>query len=86
MMADFIDAMTGLIAVCIPIAIVWIIFHYKYANMRSSKSISAEEARQLEELMEIADNLAERIKTLESILDDETPEWRERVREEQGEE
>ena len=83
-MADFIEAMTGLIAVCIPIAIVWIIFHYRHANKRSSASISAEEARQLEELMDIADNMAERIKTLESILDDETPEWRERVREQQG--
>ena len=85
-MADVIEAMTGLIAVCIPIAIVWIIFHYRHANKRSSASISAEEARQLEELMDIADNMAERIKTLESILDDETPEWRERVREQQGEE
>ena len=85
-MADFIEAMTGLIAVCIPIAIVWIIFHYRHANKRSSTSMSAEEARQLEELLEIADTMADRIKTLESILDDETPEWRERVREQQGEE
>lgn len=84
-MADFIEGMTGIIAICMPIAIVWIIFHYKYANRKSGTSISAEEARQLEELMEIADNMADRIKTLESILDDETPEWRERVREQQGE-
>lgn len=84
-MADFIEAMTGLVAVLMIPAIFWIIFHYRSVN-RSGGRISAEEAKQLEELMEIADNMAERIKTLESILDDETPEWRERVREQQGEE
>lgn len=75
----------GFIAVTMPIWIVWIIFHYKYANKRSNTSMSAEEAKQLDELMDVADNMAERIKTLESILDDETPEWRERVREQEGE-
>ena len=75
----------GFIAVTMPIWIVWIIFHYKYANRRSSTSMSEEEVKQLDELLEIADSMAERIKTLESILDDETPEWRERVREQEGE-
>ena len=75
----------GFIAVTMPIWIVWIIFHYKYANRRSNTSMSAEEVKQLDELLEIADSMAERIKTLESILDDETPEWRERVREQEGE-
>ena len=84
-MGGFIDSMTGLFAVMMPVFIVWIIFHYRSVN-KSNGSISAEEAKQLDELMDIADNMAERIKTLESILDDETPEWRERVREQQGEE
>jgi phage shock protein B len=75
----------GFIAVTMPIWIVWIIFHYKYANKRSNSSISEEEAKQLDELLDIADSMAERIKTLESILDDETPEWREKVREQEGE-
>ena len=75
----------GFIAVTMPIWIVWIIFHYKYANRRSNNSMSAEEVKQLDELLEIADSMAERIKTLESILDDETPEWREKVREQEGE-
>lgn len=79
------DDFIGLMAVTMPIWIVWIIFHYKYSNKRSSHSMSEEEIKQLDELMEVADNMAERIKTLESILDDETPEWRERVREQQGE-
>ena len=83
-MAGFIDSMTGLFAVMMPVFIVWIIFHYRSVNRRSG-SMTEEEIRQLDELMETADNMAERIKTLESILDDETPEWRERVREQQGE-
>lgn len=84
-MLGFIDALTGLVAVSIPIWVVWIIFHYRSVNRRSG-SISEEEAKQLDELMEVADTMAERIKTLESILDDETPEWRDRVKEQQGEE
>ncbi len=82
-MVDFINSMIGFMAVTMPIWIVWIIFHYKYANKRSS-GITAEEAKQLDELMDIADSMAERIKTLESILDDETPEWRDKVREQQS--
>lgn len=84
-MADFIEAMTGLVAVLMIPAIFWIIFHYRSVTKRGG-SITKEEVKQLDELMDIADNMAERIKTLESILDDETPEWRERVREQQGEE
>ena len=84
-MSGFLDSMVGFMAVAMPIWIVWIIFHYKYANKRSSGSISAEEAKQLDELMDVADSMAERIKTLESILDDETPEWRDKVREQEGE-
>lgn len=84
-MGEFMDALTGLFAVTMPVWIVWIIFHYKSVN-RSREGMSQEDTKHLEELLEIADNMAERIKTLESILDDETPEWRERVREQQGEE
>jgi phage shock protein B len=84
-MGDFIGLMTGFFAVTMPVWIIWIIFHYKSIN-KSREGMSQDEARQLEELLEIADNMADRIKTLESILDDETPEWRDRVREQQGEE
>ena len=84
-MADFMEALTGFAAVMMVPMIIWIVFHYKYANKRSTSSISAEEVKQLDELMDVADSMAERIKTLESILDDETPEWRDKVREQQGE-
>ena len=72
-MAAIIVSMTGVLFMCIPI--VWIVMHYKYGGKRTS-GFTEEENRQLQELLDIADNMAERIKTLESILDAESPDWR----------
>lgn len=57
--------------------IIWIMMHYKYRG-RQTSGFTEEESRQLHELLAIADTMAERIKTLESILDAETPDWRDR--------
>lgn len=57
--------------------IIWIVMHYKYRGKQTS-GFTEEETRQLHELLAIADTMAERIKTLESILDAETPDWRDR--------
>lgn len=65
----------GFMAVTMPIWIVWIVMHYR-AKRREAAGLSDNESRQLEELNEAAERMAERIKTLESILDAETPEWR----------
>lgn len=65
----------GLMVVTMPIWIVWIVAHYR-AKSRERSSLSEEELRQLDELAETAERMAERIKTLESILDAEAPEWR----------
>lgn len=72
-MSSIIGSLTGLVFMMIPI--VWIIMHYKSKPQRGG-GFNQDEARQLEELREIADNMAERVKTLESILDAEIPEWR----------
>ena len=74
-MADLIGSLAGLMFVSIPI--VWIVMHYK-AQGRNSHGLTPEESKQLEELLKIADSMADRIKTLESILDSEYPDWRER--------
>lgn len=74
-MAGFIGSLTGLLFVSIPI--VWIVMHYRSAN-RSAGGLSGEESQQLDELLRVTDNMAERIKTLESILDTDYPDWRER--------
>ena len=46
---------------------------------RSSRSLSAEEERTLEELWQEGEALRERIEVLESILDDIEPGWRRRA-------
>lgn len=74
-MAAFIGSLTGLLFVCIPI--VWIVMHYK-SQGKSGTGLKDEESRQLDDLLRVTDNMAERIKTLESILDSDYPDWRER--------
>ena len=73
-MAALIGSLTGLLFVCIPI--VWIVMHYRTQG-RNSAGLTADEAKQLDELLQVADNMADRIKNLESILDAEYPDWRE---------
>lgn len=46
---------------------------------RSTKSLSAEEERTLEELWQEGETLRERIEVLENILDDIEPGWRRRT-------
>lgn len=65
----------GLMPFLMPVLIIWIIFHYRSKRLEKS-ALSEEELQQLDELNEAAERMAERIKTLESILDAENPEWR----------
>ena len=44
-----------------------------------SQGLSEEEYIQLSDLSEMADKMADRIKTLEAILDAETPDWRSKL-------
>lgn len=73
-MGEIIGPFIGLVAVSIPI--VWIVFHYKAQN-RELSGLNSDEKLQLDELNALAEQMAERIKTLETILDSESPEWRE---------
>jgi len=74
-MAGFISSLTGLLFVCIPI--LWIVMHYR-SEGNAGSGLKDEESQQLDELLRVTDNMAERIKTLESILDSEYADWRER--------
>lgn len=60
------------------VAPIWLILHYR-SKRQISQGFSEEEYIQLSELSELADKMADRIKTLEAILDAETPEWRDKV-------
>lgn len=57
------------------VAPIWIVMHYRSKTQKES-GISVAEHERLQELMKVADSMIERIETLESILDTETPAWR----------
>ncbi|WP_196137402.1 envelope stress response membrane protein PspB [Aliikangiella sp. G2MR2-5] len=59
------------------VAPIWVIMHYRSKNQKGSGLSEAEHYR-LQELTKIADSMMERIETLESILDQETPQWRQK--------
>jgi phage shock protein B len=57
------------------VAPIWLVLHYR-SKRQISQGFSEEEYIQLSDLSELADKMADRIKTLEAILDAETPDWR----------
>jgi phage shock protein B len=57
------------------VAPIWLVLHYR-SKRQISQGFSEEEYIQLSELSELADKMTDRIKTLEAILDAETPNWR----------
>lgn len=64
-----------LLAVVAPI---WIIAHY-VTRWRTTKTLSGEDEKLLQELWESAARMEDRIRTLERILDAEAPHWRDGV-------
>ncbi len=76
--------MDMLVALFVPVVIfmlvvapIWIIVHYR-AKGRTAGGLSAGESAELEEMIEVANKMAARIETLESILDVESPGWRDK--------
>ena len=59
------------------VAPLWIIMHYRHKR-RTQGSLTDGERAELERLAASADTMRERIETLESILDADTPDWRKR--------
>lgn len=57
------------------VAPIWVVMHYRTAS-KKTVGLSDDEQQSLRELMEVADSLEQRIEILESILDQETPDWR----------
>ncbi len=59
------------------VAPIWIVFHYR-SKARVVDGLSAGERADLDEMIETANKMAARIETLDSILDVESPGWREK--------
>ena len=60
------------------VAPIWLILHYR-SKKQVSQGLSAAEYAELKTLAEKAEKMSDRIKTLESILDHEAPQWRDRA-------
>lgn len=60
------------------VAPVWLILHYR-SKRQQAAGLSESERREIEQLGETAEQMADRIATLESILDVEAPGWRDRA-------
>ncbi|WP_281259791.1 envelope stress response membrane protein PspB [Bowmanella denitrificans] len=60
------------------VAPIWLILHYR-SKKQVAQGLSKEEYASLTELADKAEKMAERIHTLEAILDAEAPQWRNRA-------
>lgn len=60
------------------VAPIWLILHYR-SKKQISQGLSEDEYTTLQDLANRAEQMAERIHTLESILDAEAPQWRNKV-------
>lgn len=60
------------------VAPVWIYMHYR-SKQKAQGVLSDSERLELETLTAQAEQMVERIETLEAILDSETPGWRKRL-------
>lgn len=67
--------MAPIIVFMVIVAPIWIIMHYRTAS-KKAVGLSDDEQNSLDELVDIANRMDDRIATLESILDAETPDWR----------
>ena len=60
------------------VAPTWLFLHYR-SKRRAEAALSDDERVELERLTTAAGQMSERIETLESILDERTPDWRSRI-------
>ena len=61
------------------VAPLWLILHYRFKS-RMTKGISESELNDLEAMLASVDKLAQRVETLETILDEKNPDWKNSTR------
>ena len=59
------------------VAPIWIVFHYK-SKQKMVDGLTTKERAELDEMVDVANKMAARIEIMESILDVESPGWREK--------
>ncbi|ASD66496.1 MULTISPECIES: envelope stress response membrane protein PspB [Pseudoalteromonas] len=70
--------MAPLIIFMVIVAPLWLILHYR-SKKQVSQGLSEHEHRQLIELASKAEKMADRVETLEALLDQESPQWRRKL-------
>jgi len=60
------------------VAPIWLILHYR-SKKQVNQGLSDEEYIRLQDLANKAEQMNDRIRTLEAILDSESPQWRDKV-------
>ncbi len=76
MMSSFLGPIAILFTVVVlPLAL---ILHY-VTKWKEAKGLSNDDEKMLEDLWQDAQRMESRVNTLETILDDEIPDWRKRV-------
>jgi phage shock protein B len=60
------------------VAPTWLILHYR-GKRQINKGLSESDYKDLQILADKAEKMSERINTLETILDSEAPQWRQKV-------
>ncbi|MBV1879607.1 MAG: envelope stress response membrane protein PspB [Pseudomonadales bacterium] len=75
-----------LVAIFVPVVVflvfvapLWIIFHYR-SRAQTADGLTRGERAELSAMIEVANEMAARIETLEAILDVESPGWKESER------
>ena len=63
------------LVIMVIVAPTWIVMHYRSVN-RSSSQLSEDDLQALEDILVALDQMADRLESLESILDADHPNWR----------
>lgn len=77
-----ISNLTGIVALfciivvlCIVVAPLWLILHYA-TKRRTAQGLTREDEKMLADLWQLANRMESRINSLETILDSQVPDWR----------
>ncbi len=57
------------------VAPIWLIMHYR-SKRKVGQGLTADEYRQIQQLADESEKMMARIHTLEALLDEQSPEWR----------
>ncbi|WP_416308707.1 envelope stress response membrane protein PspB [Neptunicella sp. SCSIO 80796] len=75
---DFDLLMAPIIIFMIFVAPIWLILHYR-SKRQVNQGLTADEYETIKDLAARAEQMSDRINTLEAILDAESPEWRSKI-------